>query len=111
MSANLDLEPLLDHIEHSVMPEWVVQKDRKKELLAEGKPFDSPVVEDLDAILELFYEKEYRKGLETYIDWLLKEGPPMYYKDIEMLVRYSEHFGIGSFKINKLCANYKKPEE
>ena len=106
MRTGLDLEPLLDHIEHRVMPEWVVQKDRKKELLTRGEPFESTVVEDLDEILELFYEKEYRNGLETYIDWLLKEGPPMYYEDIEMLVKYGEHFGINSVKLNKLRAFY-----
>ena len=110
MSANLDLEPLLDHIEGKVMPVWVLQKDLKKEYLAEGKPFNYTVVEDLDNILELFYEKKYREGLEAYVDWLLKAGYPMNRADIEMLVKYGTHFGIDGNKLNRLSNAYEWDE-
>lgn len=111
MIVDLDLEPLLDHIESEIMPEWVAQRDSKKELLAAGKSFDSPVVEDLDDILELFYEKEYRKGLETYINWLLKEGYPTSYEDLEMIIKYGENFSIDSIKLNELRTIYRMPEK
>ena len=111
MNAHLDLEPLLEHIEHNVMPQWVSQKDHRRELRAKGEPFPSSVVEDLDNILELFYEKKYREGLETYIDWLMANGHPMVLEDIELLIEYGNHFGIDAGKLKKLRKVYRLPEK
>ena len=111
MNTDLDLEPLLEHIEHEVMPQWVSQKDYRRELRAKGEPFPSSVVEDLDNILELFYEKKYREGLEAYIDWLTEDGYRMMPEDSEMLLEYGAHFGIDADKFKKLRAAYGMPEK
>ena len=108
MKEDIDIEPLTDLIELRVMPLWVFKKDQKKEFLAAGKAFDSTVVEDLDKILELFYEKKYREGLEAYLQWILDVGYPINYDDAEIVLKYGKHFTINAANIEKLCDAIKK---
>lgn len=108
MEINIDIEPLTDLIERRVMPIWIFYKDRKKEFLAAGKTFDSTVVEDLDTILELFHEKKYREGLETYLQWILDVGYQISYEDAELVVKYGKLFNINASNIKKLCDAMEK---
>ena len=107
MYENIDLEPLDYFVTREISAEWIAQTDNKEG----GRRFDERIITNFDNILQLFYEKKYKEGLETFVDIITTYGYPLRVDDIEMICDYIEKFGIDKSKETLMRDSYDVPKQ